>query len=501
MRATAPRDGRAPSEEWNESRRAELVQQIASARLTVDEACTRHGLGAELVQDWLRGFRRSVLHAFDENLKRTLADQGADVALVAAEFSGSLREISVIDWIQSVEVTRKSAVIVITDHSLENHALKNRALESGGPESRIWCANGAIVDAESGPLRGEPALYRIVSFDHGRVWVEFCAARRERTIYASTPSLLLEAAHRKDEAARMWRQLGDERCAYRVSERVGPRAAGSSQAERRLLESFQQPSSLLQVFEQSALGDVETLTLLTQLREGRFITPDPSSTPVRAPQGDTPSVAANSRTLAHAAEPPQPAPARRGWLWSGWVWSGVAAVALVSAAAWSRRGPSALPHAVAVAALRPAPAPPAAAEPPRYAVATRIEPADAALWLDGQRIQSGALNTTFPHDGRAHELRAVASGYATAVVMFADTPPPRLIRLETLPVAPAPTPIESAAPIEDAVPVQSGVDPRVVKAPRVNARRTPRARRPERAPNTPSIQTIDADSPAIRVIP
>src|SRR5688572_31589774 len=160
MTATATRDGRASSEEWNESRRAELVQQIVSARLTVDEACARHGLGAELVQDWLRGFRRSVVQAFDEKLKRTLADQGADVALGAAEFSGTLEEISVIDWIQSVEVTRKSAVIVISGHSLENHASRGN-----GPESRIWCANGAIVDAESGPLRGEPALYRIVSFD------------------------------------------------------------------------------------------------------------------------------------------------------------------------------------------------------------------------------------------------------------------------------------------------------------------------------------------------
>jgi transposase-like protein len=504
MTATATRDGRAPGEEWNESRRAELVQQIASARLTVDEACARHGLGAELVQDWLRGFRRSVVLAFDERLKRTLADQGADVALGAAEFSGTLEEISVIDWIQSVEVTRKSALIVISGHSRENHALENHASQSSGPESRIWCANGAIVDAESGPLRGEPALYRIVSFDRGRVWVEFCAARRERTVYASTPSLLLEAAHRKDEAARMWRQLGDERCAYRVSERVGPRAAGSSQAERRLLESFRQPSSLLQVFEQSALGDVETLTLLTQLSESRFITPDPSSTAVRASQGDTPSAAASSRTLAVAAAPPQPAPARRGlpgWLSSGWVWSGVAAAALVSAAAWSRGEPLAGSLEVAVAALRPTPAPHPAPEPPRYVVATTFEPADAAIWLDGQRIPSGALNTTFPHDGHAHELRAVAPGYAPAVVLFADTPPPRLIRLETLPVPPAATRIENAAPLEDTASVQSGVAPRGVKAPRVNARRTPRARRQERAPDTPSIQTIDADTPAIRVIP
>jgi transposase-like protein len=499
MTATAPRDGQAPGEAWNESRRAELVQQIASARLTVAEACARHGLGAELVQDWLRGFRRSVVQAFDERLKATLANQGADVAVGAAEFSGTLEEISVIDWIQSVEVTRKSAVIVITGHGSEGHALP-----SSGPESRIWCANGAIVHAESGPLRGEPALYRIVSFEHGRVWVEFGAVRRERTIYASTPSLLLEAAHRKDEAARMWRQLGDERCAYRVSERVGPRAPGSSQAERRLLESFQQPSSLRQVFEQSVLGDVETLTLLTQLSESRRITPDPASTPVRASPGDSASVAASARSLAVAAALAPATSAREGLprrSWSGWVWSGVAAVALVGAAAWSRREPSPTPPSVAVAALRPAPAPHPAPEPPRYVVATTFEPADAAIWLDGQRMPSGALNTSFTQDGRAHELRAVAPGYAPAVILFADTPPPRVIRLETLPVPRATPSIESAAALDDAASVQSGVAARGAKASRANARRAQRARRQERGPSPPPIQTIDADTPAIRVIP
>jgi hypothetical protein len=76
-----------------------------------------------------------------------------------------------------------------------------------------------------------------------------------------------------------------------------------------------------------------------------------------------------------------------------------------------------------------------------------------------------------------------------------------VIRLETLPVPRATLSIESAAPLDDAVSVQSGVAPRGAKASRANARRAQRARRQERAPSPPPIQTIDADTPAIRVIP
>lgn len=516
MASTAPRDGHPSGKEWNESRRAELVSQIASARLTVGEACARYGLGTELVQDWLRNFRRSAVSAFDDELKRTLVDQGADVAVGRAEFAGTLEEISVIDWIQSVEVTRKSAVIVVTGSGLESAGTENNGFESSGSESRIWCANGAIVDAESGRLRGEPALHRIVSFEHGRVLVEFCPVRRERTIYASTPSLLLEAAHRKDEAARMWRELGDGRCAYRMTERAAQRPVSSSPAERRLLECFQQPTCLLQVVEQSELGDVETLTLLTQLSESQLIAADPSSTPAPASDGETGSFAASARMLAVARASLPPALARRSpprRFSSGWAWSGVAALALVSAAAWLRHRSPAVPRSVAevAAALRPAPRPASAA--PRYVVATTFEPAHAMVWLDGQALPSGALNTTFPKDGHAHELRVVAPGHASSVVVFADTAPPRRIRLETLPAPPAvvsgenATPVENAAagvgdaPVENAAPGQAEGVSRGAKAARANARRTQRARRLERATKPPSIQKIDAATPAIRVIP
>jgi hypothetical protein len=491
------------------------LNHIAGAELTVDEACARHGLPAELVQDWLRGFRRSVVSAFDEKLKRTLAEQGADVARSAAEFAGTLEEISIIDWIQSVEVTRKSAVISVAHN---------------GSDSRVWFANGAILDAESGRLRGEPALYRIVTLEQGRVVVEFGTTRRARTIYTSTPSLLLEAAHRKDEAARLWRRLGDGRRAYRVTENAAQRTGYSSQAERKLLESFQQPRSLLEVFEGSELGDVETLTLLTQLSESQFIAADPSSTPARASEGEASALASPFRTLtALAVSSGEAASEQTGsgaaasgqralprYILPAWAWGGLAAVTLVTVAALSRPQASPRPDAggealasarsiaPAVAELPPALAP---AEPASYVVATTVEPTDAAIWLDGQPVPSGTLKATLPKDGRAHELRAVAPGYTPALVVFVDAPPPGVLRLETLPALPVTPPNDSSVPAEptladdSSVPVQADVVVLTAKLPAEPARRPERARPRERTANAPAIQTIEAATPAIRIIP
>src|SRR5690349_22832407 len=92
------------------------------------------------VQEWLREFHRSALTVFDEQLKRALIRQGAAPdALAGPELSVSLDDISIVDWIQAIQLFAKHAVVTVTHDDTE---------------SRIWCSNGALIDAESGPLRG-----------------------------------------------------------------------------------------------------------------------------------------------------------------------------------------------------------------------------------------------------------------------------------------------------------------------------------------------------------
>ncbi|HKO92027.1 MAG TPA: DUF4388 domain-containing protein, partial [Polyangiaceae bacterium] len=184
-----------PGDAWDEARKSAIVTQIATGQLSVEAACRRYGLELGELQDWLRAYRRSQLLAYDERLQQTLVRQGADAAALApAEFTGTLQDLSVPDLIQSLQIAGKSGVIVVTHEGLE---------------SRVWCAAGSVIDADSGQLGGEAALYRILSFEQGRVTAELRPVVRGRTIHASTPGLLLEAAYRKDKSARLWRKLGD----------------------------------------------------------------------------------------------------------------------------------------------------------------------------------------------------------------------------------------------------------------------------------------------------
>jgi hypothetical protein len=252
------------------------------------------------------------------------------------------------------------------------------------------------------------------------------------------------------------------------------------------------------------------------LSESQFIAAEPSGTATTASEGDTGDLAGSSRTLTTlAVSPPQPALPR--WILPSWAWTGLAAITVATVAALVRlegasrsevaETPAPVPPSVAQAAPE-LPLAQAPAEASRYVVSTTFEPPDAAISLDGQPLQGGAVDATFPKDGRAHELRAVAPGYAPALVVFVDAPPPGVIRLEALPTVPPTAPVDSTAntaPVDgraNTVPVQAEVVVLKAKARRPHARRPSRPPQPGRATTaTPSIQTIRAGTPTIRVIP
>jgi Domain of unknown function (DUF4388) len=355
-------------EGWDDLRRASLVGEIAAARISVDVAAARHAISASVIQDWLKSYRRSALFAFDESLKQKLVEQGADEQILSsAEITGTLQQISIFDLIQSVEVLGKSALITVT------HV---------GRESRVWCSRGAIVDAESGPLRTEAALYRIASLEHGQVMADLCAKPRERKIFASTPRLLLEAAHRKDETLRLWQRLGDGQQPYRAAQRA--MAMSLSPAEQGLLASLSEARSLRGVVDQSELGDLETLTLLIQLRDAQCIQAEPVSEP-SGKSPDTGDSIASSRTLTALRPPPRATHVRR--LAPIWVGGALGVAALQVAVAWLRWGSAEPPPPIAAVPRLPTPSAAAPAEPPAtYTVAPPAEPPSAELRLDGPRL-------------------------------------------------------------------------------------------------------------------
>ncbi len=244
-------------EHWDDARRSVLFRQIASGELSVPAACERYGLSLAQLGEWLRWFRRSALLAFSEQLERRLLAQGAPAdALGGAQVVGTLDDLSVADLAQLIQLTGKSAVVTV---------------RHDGMDSRLWCAEGSIVDAESGPCSGEAAAYRILALDSGQLLADLRAEPRARRLDLPTPVLLLEAARRKDEAQRLRRALGDERRCYQLDAQARASLHGLSAAEQAALDYFEAARSLREMLERSELDELATLQVLSRLIEAGLL--------------------------------------------------------------------------------------------------------------------------------------------------------------------------------------------------------------------------------------
>lgn len=276
-------------DDWTDAQKASLVARILSGELTVKAACERHSLSPERIRDWVMTYRRSAREALDVQLSQALARQGMDADdLNAAEFSGPLTDIPVPELLQTVALGRKDAVLVVS------HA---------GQESRIWCVGGEIVDAESGRLTGELAVYRILGIEQGQLLADFRSVQRVRVVHASTSSLLLEAARRKDEAAMLLARLGAPEMVYVPAPPALAPAQGAEPALLQVLRLFNPGCTIEQVLASSDRGDLETLQAISRLLEGGYVVADELLTQGRKthpPAEPSTELSSISSLLAHA---------------------------------------------------------------------------------------------------------------------------------------------------------------------------------------------------------
>lgn len=490
------------SKSWDDARKSALVAQIVSGKLSVRAACERHELSAEAIQDWVRVFRRTTLQALDEHLRQTFLIQGLDAALLgSAEYTGTLDDIPIPDLIQTFQLGGKDGVISVTCDE---------------QRSQIWCEKGEIVHAESGRLSGEAALYRILDLERGRVFADFRSEPRARTIELPSNVLLLEAARRKDECARLLDRLGDASAIYRPA--AGATAVSTTAAEREVLALCDGERAIRDVLQESELGDLEALAAISNLVEREYLLrdgrsqPEPSRAIVVSKR--PPSLVSFSPTATSARAPTPkrrsrlPAVAAAGLLLGGLGWGGALTFSRLRAPAPSS------------AAAVPSPAPPAPHA--SFVIDSHVEPPDAELWLDGVRVGTGRLRRELSRDGTHHELRVVLGGFAPTTLLFVDAPPPAFIRLEPLglppsapvaepssapPPAAAPRPLESRAAVRAAAPEAAAPRPR--RGPAANAAKGSRPPSPDRGgsaraasqrPSAPRIQIIGEDAPVVQVI-
>lgn len=104
-----------------------------------------------------------------------------------AGIKGKLTEISVIDWMQSLEQGRKTCALT---------------LRSGGDQCMVYFTDGQVNHAVCGDLKGDTAVFKVLTWMEGDWEVDFQKNSSEHTTTMSTQGLMMEGLRLLDEANR-----------------------------------------------------------------------------------------------------------------------------------------------------------------------------------------------------------------------------------------------------------------------------------------------------------
>jgi CheY-like chemotaxis protein len=101
--------------------------------------------------------------------------------------TGGLTEITLVDWMQSLEQGRKTCALIL-------RAARN--------ECTVYFHEGQVTHAVYGDLVGDPAVFKVLTWTDGEWEVDFQKTTSERTTTMSTQGLMMEGLRLLDEAHR-----------------------------------------------------------------------------------------------------------------------------------------------------------------------------------------------------------------------------------------------------------------------------------------------------------
>jgi CheY-like chemotaxis protein len=168
------------------------------------------------------------------------------------KFAGALQDMTVVDLIQTIEISRKSGVIHFK--------------HPDGKRGSIYFRAGKVIDAELGRLTGEDAVYRLLVWSDGEFEVEFKNVRRKDVIELSSQGLLMEGMRRVDEWGRLCEQLPPLETVFEVDYReLAERLAEIPDEINGILRLFDGRRSLMQVVDDCEFSDLEALNVISKL--------------------------------------------------------------------------------------------------------------------------------------------------------------------------------------------------------------------------------------------
>ena len=166
-------------------------------------------------------------------------------------FYGDLQQMSVTDLLQAMEMGKKYGAMLI---------------EGDGVRAKLVFSGGRVVDAVTGELRGDEAVYRVLSWDRGSFEIHFGPQPGETTVTQSTEALLMEGMRRLDQWSRVSEQLPPLDEIYRVDyDELAANLAGLPDEVNGLLRLFEGGNSIERCVQLAPMADVEALSVISQL--------------------------------------------------------------------------------------------------------------------------------------------------------------------------------------------------------------------------------------------
>lgn len=187
-------------------------------------------------------------------------------------FAGRVTDMPVVDVIQTIEISRKSGVI---QFSAER-----------GRQAAIYFRDGRVIDAESGALQGEDAVYRLLTWSEGEFEVIFRTVRRREVIQTSSQGLLMEGMRRLDEWSRLLEQLPSLSHRFEVdTQELAARLGDVPDDNNAILRLIDGKRTLIEVIDNCDVGDLECLQAISRLYFEELLLDLDHAAPVRRDTG------------------------------------------------------------------------------------------------------------------------------------------------------------------------------------------------------------------------
>ncbi len=165
------------------------------------------------------------------------------------DLRGDLSQVSLFDLLQVFALNRRTGRLVV---------------EGAETSGEIWLARGEIVDAAQGYTAGEKAFYRILAVRSGTFLFVPDVEHGDRRIHAGVDQLLMEAARRVDEIARLRRELPPATAAVAIAPGRSY-ARATSRVGDAVLARADEPRTIDEILDLAPDHDVEILEAVREL--------------------------------------------------------------------------------------------------------------------------------------------------------------------------------------------------------------------------------------------